>query len=357
MRLPLLPQAMLTAMGSPLEVSSEAIELDYCLMEESDSASLALSCGPVEATTDMCSAQHEAFHKWVPQDCIATVVTVKNTFIDGWASEEEEATELLWVSAAKSCPLPKSHQRNFDECAEDQEGGRPHCARLLGRLPADAATKAHQLSVQYLPCPSPDALPARVWPQRLSAVAATRLNEDQKALSAVCSSVSPATEASRRREAQPLERATAPPRGGAAAAAIVADSGGRRAFVGGSHVMPQEHRRPEFSVGSVSHEVGECKPCAWFWRLQGCSNGQECRHCHLCGREEVKARRKRRMSELHGPSRSTEGEGGGSALCGAARQPRPARPEARQQAVSLCLRLRPRNLIAPTIVFCCPLLM
>jgi len=36
------------------------------------------------------------------------------------------------------------------------------------------------------------------------------------------------------------------------------------------------------SLGSALHGTGECKPCAWFWKPQGCHNGQECLHCHLC---------------------------------------------------------------------------
>jgi len=51
-------------------------------------------------------------------------------------------------------------------------------------------------------------------------------------------------------------------------------------------------RLPEASVGSVNHYMGGCKPCAWFWRPQGCSNGQDCRHCHLCPQGELRARRK-----------------------------------------------------------------
>lgn len=43
------------------------------------------------------------------------------------------------------------------------------------------------------------------------------------------------------------------------------------------------------SVGSAMHSVGMCKPCAWFWKQDGCQNGKECLHCHLCPRGSVKA--------------------------------------------------------------------
>lgn len=61
-------------------------------------------------------------------------------------------------------------------------------------------------------------------------------------------------------------------------------------------IEPLEIRRPVMSVGSQVHGTGSCKPCAWFWRPQGCSNGQECGHCHLCSAAELKARKKAKKS-------------------------------------------------------------
>merc|ERR1712118_389453 len=59
-----------------------------------------------------------------------------------------------------------------------------------------------------------------------------------------------------------------------------------------TRIVPVEERQPEPSIGSQLHGIGQCKPCAWFWRPQGCSNGPECRHCHLCSTEENKNRKK-----------------------------------------------------------------
>jgi len=52
------------------------------------------------------------------------------------------------------------------------------------------------------------------------------------------------------------------------------------------------------SVGSATHGTGECRPCAWFWKPQGCQNGQECRHCHLCPEGEMRARKKDKAESL-----------------------------------------------------------
>jgi len=55
---------------------------------------------------------------------------------------------------------------------------------------------------------------------------------------------------------------------------------------------------PLASKGSASHGTGECRPCAWFYKPQGCQNAADCRHCHLCPEGEIKGRRKAKSSKL-----------------------------------------------------------
>mmetsp|Transcript_115139 Transcript_115139/g.326195 ORF Transcript_115139/g.326195 Transcript_115139/m.326195 type:complete len:738 (-) Transcript_115139:515-2728(-) len=62
-------------------------------------------------------------------------------------------------------------------------------------------------------------------------------------------------------------------------------------------------------VGSAKHGTGECRPCAWFWKPQGCGNGEACRHCHLCPEGEIKARKKVKTQEL---SQEKQPGGGGT---------------------------------------------
>lgn len=50
------------------------------------------------------------------------------------------------------------------------------------------------------------------------------------------------------------------------------------------------------SHGSALHSVGECRPCAWFWKAAGCQNGQDCSYCHICGEGEAKLRKKTKQS-------------------------------------------------------------
>jgi hypothetical protein len=71
-------------------------------------------------------------------------------------------------------------------------------------------------------------------------------------------------------------------------------SNGGSAAVGAhaADVVPLAQRQPEWSRGACLHIAGMCKPCGWFWKPQGCANGQDCCHCHLCPSTAFKTRRK-----------------------------------------------------------------
>eukprot|EP00933_Yihiella_yeosuensis_P045628 TRINITY_DN41023_c0_g1_i1.p1 TRINITY_DN41023_c0_g1~~TRINITY_DN41023_c0_g1_i1.p1 ORF type:complete len:441 (+),score=87.13 TRINITY_DN41023_c0_g1_i1:94-1416(+) len=58
------------------------------------------------------------------------------------------------------------------------------------------------------------------------------------------------------------------------------------------------------SAGSALHGAGNCKPCAWFWKPQGCHNGADCTRCHLCPPGEIKSRKKEKLALL----RATQAE-------------------------------------------------
>jgi len=51
------------------------------------------------------------------------------------------------------------------------------------------------------------------------------------------------------------------------------------------------------SIGAAKHAIGECKPCAWFWKLESCQWGAECQHCHLCPMGELRRRKKERRAD------------------------------------------------------------
>merc|ERR1719502_970540 len=57
----------------------------------------------------------------------------------------------------------------------------------------------------------------------------------------------------------------------------------------GSNEMP--------TVGSAGHNLGTCKPCAFF-HTRGCGNGLQCAFCHLCPPEEKRKRQKEKVAML-----------------------------------------------------------
>jgi len=57
----------------------------------------------------------------------------------------------------------------------------------------------------------------------------------------------------------------------------------------------QEEHLP--SRGSSLHELGQCKPCAWFWKEGGCDRFADCDYCHLCDLSTLEASVKERRRE------------------------------------------------------------
>lgn len=52
------------------------------------------------------------------------------------------------------------------------------------------------------------------------------------------------------------------------------------------------------SRGSSLHVSGECRPCPWFWKPEGCQNMGDCGYCHLCPEGELKARKKAKQAMM-----------------------------------------------------------
>mmetsp|Transcript_76397 Transcript_76397/g.169327 ORF Transcript_76397/g.169327 Transcript_76397/m.169327 type:complete len:501 (-) Transcript_76397:219-1721(-) len=93
---------------------------------------------------------------------------------------------------------------------------------------------------------------------------------------------------------QPIVLATMPPR-----VAPLLPPPGLVAAVAAAHAAP-------LSVGSELHGTGQCRPCAWFWKPQGCRNGKECLCCHLCEDGEIKARKKAKLFAMRSSATLSE---------------------------------------------------
>jgi len=53
-----------------------------------------------------------------------------------------------------------------------------------------------------------------------------------------------------------------------------------------------------WSVGSELHSSGQCKPCAWNWKPDGCAQRANCIRCHLCDENAYLDLRKDRLAGL-----------------------------------------------------------
>jgi len=60
--------------------------------------------------------------------------------------------------------------------------------------------------------------------------------------------------------------------------------------------VPEPEVMPEV-VTAGKHLNGQCKPCAFAWKPEGCVSGADCKFCHFCPPGE-KQRRKRVMRQL-----------------------------------------------------------
>jgi len=47
-----------------------------------------------------------------------------------------------------------------------------------------------------------------------------------------------------------------------------------------------------FTAGSARHGHGQCKPCAFSWKPEGCQSGTGCKFCHICLPGEKQRRKK-----------------------------------------------------------------
>lgn len=67
--------------------------------------------------------------------------------------------------------------------------------------------------------------------------------------------------------------------------------------IGGCQAVEADQQATK-SVDLEQHNAGQCKPCAWFWKKQGCRNGDTCSYCHLCPEGELRLRKRARLVAL-----------------------------------------------------------
>jgi len=195
-------------------------------------------------------------------------IMVKNTFIDCLETGEGE-DEGVAVAKTKSCPVVRMPVPQ----AEDEEADG---LEVLARRRKPRARTVQHIQAEVT---SEDSSPA---------VVAEARERTESWLTATPSAQEACID--------PFKMRTVP-----VVSFMKQDVAPQRQDIGQQEVVAPdvpEARRPLTSAGSSLHGSGECRPCAWFWRHQGCDNGEECRHCHLCPQGELKARRKSKMASI-----------------------------------------------------------
>lgn len=192
-------------------------------------------------------------------------LVVKNTFIDGFDSDEEDVAIMSHKLGVHSLPIHLLRNANYG----------------TSRSSAQAATAAvlNQPFVQ----PSPPMYMAQ------APTMTTQYNQMAYAgqpMQAVM--MAPVTTVMMPQQMAPMQMNTTMQM--AKPSSPVSTSSGV--------VVPYKQRQPEHSAGSSLHGTGQCRPCAWFWKPQGCANCADCRHCHLCPEGELKNRKKDKVSTM-----------------------------------------------------------
>jgi len=202
-----------------------------------------------DCSTDASPSSGES-HPWLfaKEGRLQSMVVVKNTFIDGYTDEDDDSDAGPPVAASKSCPV-----LSRSVSPSDSPGGWQTRARTVQLLESEAAEAGMEsLAV---------------------------MGSGELAREPFAAHTPPATFAGEEECLQMGHEVS-------------------------QAVVDLEFRGPSMSVGSTMHELEECRPCAWYWRPQGCDNGQNCRHCHLCPRGALKARRRSKMSSARKQERA-----------------------------------------------------
>lgn len=206
---------------------------------------------------------------------------IKNTFIDTFEGEQSQKLGI------KSCPvvkLQKASQRvnapdteSIWTCAAPSGLGLPVTSAMYGSFPESPTRTASPTSMAFggawpspVLLPQPPNMQMQAYlppPSQFPPMAIATLYPDQLANSHLT---------------------VPPPLPGDPSMAAEAHKG----------TLNTSALQPQPSAGSLLHGTGRCKPCAWFWKPQGCQNAEKCFHCHLCPEGELKARKKERVAEL-----------------------------------------------------------
>eukprot|EP00929_Paragymnodinium_shiwhaense_P112665 TRINITY_DN80932_c0_g1_i1.p1 TRINITY_DN80932_c0_g1~~TRINITY_DN80932_c0_g1_i1.p1 ORF type:complete len:286 (-),score=48.29 TRINITY_DN80932_c0_g1_i1:561-1418(-) len=216
---------------------------------------------------------------WFLPNSVEDGVVIRNTFVD---YVEEEQKDLLSRTARRTSSAPPAPMCTACSCAQ-----QPPTCRTLSAPAASMVTSCEQPQVMRT-----YSVPVSASSASSSAVLATEVAAPVKSerLPTLLGSEG-SSDAS---EAAPVGM----PRGALATLGLLKRAS-ERCGGGGKAVAVQQGSQPTppaslLSLGSAAHGTGDCRPCGFYWKARGCSNGSQCEFCHICDGEERKRRQRNR---------------------------------------------------------------
>lgn len=212
-----------------------------------------------------------------PSRTEAAKVHIKNTFIDGFSSDEEDLGIATHQLGAKSMPMSMFRA----------------AAPAISSTTIQAATAAVANQAVGFSQPSGYSQQPIVTTQTM--VAAPQVQTMVRTMHISSQMLAPSSPGH-----HPVMGQYQPAAGVTVVQQPIATSpiSQQPASAGSKVVAPYELRQPEPSIGSKEHGTGQCRPCAWFWKPQGCANASDCRHCHMCPEGELKNRKKDKVATM-----------------------------------------------------------
>lgn len=193
--------------------------------------------------------------KGLPELIYPVPVVVRNTFIDAPSLRRSESLEeFLKERQAYSCPASSQHLEHEEDASHE-----------LRRTSSGWAAGIQAMSNWWRPS-TPDFPAANEEERNVQLEGRDTVRSEQQR---------PTQEVQRWAERQP----------GSVGLSESASTLGQLAV--GSPGVP--------TVGSAGHDLGECKPCAFF-HTRGCQSGAQCLFCHLCDAGEKKLRKKEKLT-------------------------------------------------------------
>jgi hypothetical protein len=234
------------------------------------------------------------------------LVKIKNTFIDGFEDEKQDGDAMANVHelGVSTCPVMRFGGSRKPK-GRDAFGSQGSEARMgSNQVPAMIPTAPMQVPVPYVTQQTGPSMTPMQAAQPMVVIPAMQSPSPMQ----VQAVGMPTTVGSSQVRVQPTTTGQQQQAQQVRVMAVPQAASQSIASPGLTPIDPLATRKPQTSVGATYHGTGTCKPCAWYWKPQGCANSTQCQHCHMCPEGELKNRKKAKVANLRSTVPGEEGE-------------------------------------------------